>query len=198
MTRSCFAALSVSLIFVATGCLDEFTDDRTALRNKPIETPKLPEASVAVAARVDMVGRELVGATPFFPVDPTFHTAAVSEPFVTHPDLKGVIVSEGLVKRCKSDAELASVLAHELGQMAAEKRTADRIRPASYSEVSNDRRPADGPTPDARSTAVELLVAAGYSEKDLDAARPILEEAAANQKVASGIGPRRTVPRWSP
>lgn len=183
MSRSGIVAAG---LIAAAGCLDPFTAGPG--RNVPVETPKLPEASVELAARVDRVGHDLLAATPFFPVEPTFHTAARPEVFVAHPDLNGVLVSEGLAKKCPTDAQLAAVLAAELGQMAAEKRAADRHRSAV----------AVAMTPDARGVAVELLTAAGFSASDLDAAGPLLAEAEANRKLTSGLGKKAPVPTWSP
>ncbi len=117
--------------FAAVGCLDEMASrSASSSIGKPIETPKVAEASLASAARVDQVGRELLAANPFLGIEPTFHTVGLPEPAILHPDLAGVIVSEGLVARCKTDAELAAVLASELGQMSAEKRLLERVRGA--------------------------------------------------------------------
>ena len=187
MTRPGIVLFAAGLGFAVAGCLGAFTADEKTVRNKPVETPKLPEASVELAARVDQVGRDLMSATPFFPVEPTIHTVAMSEVFVTHPDLAGVLVSEGLAKKCRSDAELAAVLAAELGQMAAEKRAADRLRTGT-----------GDPPPDPREAAVELLTAAGFSAKDLDAAGPLLAEAEKNRKVTAGLGKKPAAPTWSP
>lgn len=196
MTRPGLLALSVGFALAAAGCLEAFTTvEKTTTRNKPVETPKVPEASVAAAARVDQVGHDLMAATLFFPVDPTFHTAARSEVFVTHPDLNGVMVSEGLVKKCRTDAQLAAVLAAELGRMAAEKWAADRLRPGA---APADRGPDSGSATDPRATAAELLTAAGYSAKDLDAAGPLLKEAEGNRKLTASLAPRAAAPSWSP
>jgi hypothetical protein len=186
MARPGIAAFVAGLGLGAGGCLDSFTS-RSLRPGHLVETPKLSDPSIQIAARVDEVGRDLLSATPFFPVDPTFHTAAVKEVFITHPDLTGVLVSEGLVRRCQSEAELAAVLAAELGQMAAEKRAADRLRSGT-----------GDPPPDPRAAAEELLTAAGYTAKDLDAVAPLLAESDKNRKLTSSLSKKLPAPTWSP
>lgn len=170
------------------GCIEGFTrGESRQFVNEPVSTPALPQESVAIAARVDRVGRELLDAVPFFPVDPTFHTVALQDLILAHPDLNGVFVSEGVVGRCRSDGELAAILATELGQMAAEKRTADRLR--------NDNGDA---VPNAEETARELLAAAGYSTSDLATVAALLKQAEANRKLVPSANLSRKPPVWSP
>ena len=121
------AILPAVLLVWLAGCFDgEFAN--STIRNKRVETPEVTEASVAVAARVDQVGRSLVGQNPFLGVEPTFHTFGRQEPEIYHPDANGVFVTEGLIHRCKTDEELAAVLAVELARMSAEQRVAGRLR----------------------------------------------------------------------
>jgi hypothetical protein len=119
--------LPAALLIGLTGCFDGEFDNAT-IRNKRVETPEVTEAAVAVAARVDILGRSLVGQNPFLGVEPTFHTFGRQEPEIFHPDAGGVFVTEGLVARCKTDEELAAVLALELAKMSAEQRAAGRLR----------------------------------------------------------------------
>jgi hypothetical protein len=121
------AILPAALLVGLAGCFEGDFDHAT-IRNKRVETPEVTEASVAVAARVDQLGRSLVGQNPFLGVEPTFHTFGRQEPEIHHPDANGVFVTEGLVSRCKTDDELAAVLALELAKMSAEQRAAGRLR----------------------------------------------------------------------
>ncbi len=187
------ATLGVAFVGLAcVGCLDTLLNRSGEIPGvgKPIDTPKLPEASLATAARVDQVGRELLAANPFIGVDPTFHTVALPDPAIGHPDFGGVVVTEGLVNRCKTDAELAAVLATELGQMSAEKRLVDRVRSA-------DASTAPAP-PDARAATVAILRAAGRSEQDLESVAQLLSEAARNRSLVGGLNRKPDAPRWSP
>ena len=226
-----FALLGIALGFLgaASGCLDEHLQrDSASTRNKPVETPEMPEASVAVAARVDQIGRELIAANPFLGVDPVFHTIGIPQPMIMHPDLHGVMVSEGLVKKCNSDAELAAVLASELGQMAAEKKTASQLRlperPPPVPTITGGNMMANGidsdqvqlaelarfekkyrdPTAkaeriaDGRDVAAEVLQAAGYSPKELKTVDPLLRAAEKNRTLAPGFNKQSPPPQWSP
>ncbi len=115
------------LLIPLAGCASfpEFADDgplgkpRTASAAPPAVSP----GSTALAAKVDQIGSELVAQTAFLGVNPTFALVGVTEPAIGHPDLNGVLVSEGLAARC-SDAELAAVLAHELAAMSVEAKRA--------------------------------------------------------------------------
>jgi hypothetical protein len=206
------------------GCLDEEVA-KSGFRSKPVDVPAASEASVAVAARVDQVGRQLVSQNPFLGVEPTFHTIGRREPELHHPDLSGVFITEGLAGRCQTDAELAAVLATELAKMAAEKRTADRMRlpdplqtlpdaggtaPGSdptqlavqavfdQKLTRGDKKEKKPTTDDPRALAEEILRSAGYEAKSLDTVAPLLEEARRHSAVAEHLGGRRSKPRWSP
>ncbi|OWK34574.1 hypothetical protein [Fimbriiglobus ruber] len=221
------AWIGVAAVAAATaGCLD-WNSDRTALKNKPVEVPQITDAAVAVSARVDQIGRQLLLQTPFVGIEPTFHAFGKPEPEIFHPDANGVFVSEGLISRCKSDAEVAAVLATELGKMAAERRIADRMKipdplntvqgsgNISPGGISSDQtqlgvqavfdRPLKPtgrinrpvPAEDVREIALELMKSAGFDAKALDAVAPLLQEAAKNHGVADQFGGRGAKPRWS-
>lgn len=179
MNRAWIAALAV-------GC-HGVENKSPVVGGKPVETPTASAATVKAAERVDRVGQHLVSASPFLGVSPMFHTVSLKDPVVFHPDLNGLMVSDSLVERCKSDDMLAGVLASELGQMAAERRTADRLKdPAA--------KPATDPTAEAKG----ILHAAGYRDADLEAAEPLLEAARKNRGLTAGLVPKSSVPVWSP
>jgi hypothetical protein len=107
------------------GCLwDESECDKSRIHNQKIDTPQMTEASIESAARVDQVGRLLVGQNPFLGIEPVFQTFGLSEPEIWHPDFHGVFISEGLVKQCATDEELAAVLASELAKMVEKQKVA--------------------------------------------------------------------------
>jgi hypothetical protein len=224
MTRRIWAA---ALLVGLAGCLDEQLDRRgSTLRNKPVELPDVPPASVANAARVDQLGRLLVGQSPFLGVEPIFQTYGRKEPEVFHPGLGLVIVTEGLVERCKTDDELAAVLSLELAKMSAERRTSDRLRGTdpiaplpdapvvSAGGISPDQnqlgtqalfdkklghagRPKPPPAEDAHAAAADILKSAGFDPKALDRVAPLVREAGGNHAVADGMGGRPVQPVWS-
>ena len=205
------------LVALSAGCLDA-DKPRDGLNNVLVDTAKYPAASSEVAARVDQVGRQLVGSSPFLGFEPTFHTLGQPEPEICHPDRGGVFVSAGLVERCRSDAELAAVLATELAVIKAEQRLTDRRRHEPLAPLPDgaagtdptqlgtqavfDKNlgtkppPADKPE-DRRTTALELLKAAGYDPAVLDAVEPLLTEAARNHKASATFGGKSGRPRWS-
>ncbi len=210
-------ALVGCLLLSLTGCIDEFVHD-PPLRNKAIDVPQLPEASVAVAARVDQIGRQLVGQNPFLGVEPTFHTYGRREPEITHPDLNGVLVTEGLVQRCRTDDELAAVLALELAKMAAERRAVDRLKVEQLPQLADAGAMNLGADPtqtgtqamidkttvprkrlaDGKHTRPEdILKGAGFDPKALDAVASLMREAERNHALDVHLGPRGNTPRWS-
>jgi hypothetical protein len=108
----------------ATGCVTE-GPDRGKFRN-PFETekpapPAGPAGSAAAASRVHAIGAELVSKNKpdFAGTKPVFFTIGVPEPMIFHRADGAIVVSEGLVEKCPTDAELAAVLCHELGEYAA-------------------------------------------------------------------------------
>jgi hypothetical protein len=80
-----------------------------------------PPASVQAAARVDSLGRKLLMANPQIGVQPLFLTIGAPQLEVFHVGTSEVAITEGLVKQCASDGQLAAVLALELGKMVSEK-----------------------------------------------------------------------------
>lgn len=199
--------------------------------HREIAAPKIAPASVEAAARVDRVGRQLVAGSPFLGLDPTFQTigpnttTSVSEPEIFHRDSTGVFLTEGLVNLCRKDEELAGVLAHRLGLMAAESRRADRMKfrdpiPAvamggkpdgsTDLDISRDmylaefeknvRKPTEKKTwavTDADKIARQILSDAGIDPKWLDDVQPILKRANRTQALAKQLGGTAAAPKWS-
>ena len=191
------------------------------LNNVPVDVSKANAPPTAMTARVDQVGRQLVGTNPFLGFEPTFHTIGQVAPEICHPDAGGVFVTAGLVERCRSDAELAAVMATELAIMRAEKQLTDRPRRAeplgplpdgasgtdptqlgtqALFDKKLGSRPASAPSAkpeDRRAVAAELLKNAGYDPKALDAVEPLLAEAATHHTAAKTFGGRTGKPQWS-
>jgi hypothetical protein len=89
--------------------------------------PPAREPSLAAAARVDQIGRQLAAANTFTAGDIGFQTVGADDPAVFHRDAHCVFITDSLVNRCKTDGELAAVLCTEIGRMVAEKRNAARM-----------------------------------------------------------------------
>jgi hypothetical protein len=140
MNRRAALGLAAGLACVTgpTGCTDRnFLDREWSLSrtlgwepDNRVKTPdpsKYPRPDLQVAERVENMGRRIVAQNTFTGLDPLFHTLGVKEPLLFHRGTGQLFVSEGLVDRCKTDAELAAVLCSELGQMIAEQQAARRV-----------------------------------------------------------------------
>jgi hypothetical protein len=135
MTR--FSVLGVVLLVLITGCTtldDNWTigdwSVKRALGWEEVQTPSLkhyPEASLPIAERVDTLGRKILAQNPFTGIEPMFWAIGVPEPMLFHKGYQELYISEGLVKQCQTEAELAAVLCSELGQMVAERQAARRV-----------------------------------------------------------------------
>jgi hypothetical protein len=167
-------------------------------------------ADEAISIRVDAVGRQLLAANPQMGLDrrATFFATIgnVARPEVFHMGTNVVYVTDGLVRRCPTDAELAAVLALELGKMVArreagarpETRNPERLPPiqvpignaahatspdlvpqvelAKY-EKAHPRVRKDLPRPHPDALARVCLENAGFLAADLEAVQPLLQEA---------------------
>jgi hypothetical protein len=158
MIRTC--GLMVALLGLAGGCLNEDPGTRQVAANPfgnpppqptPVRTSFAP-AALEAAARVDSVGRQLLEANKQIGVKPLFRTIGAPQPEVFHQGTDEVDVTEGLVKQCASDGQLAAVLALELGKMIAQReatvgpqaRLAERQPPMDV-RVGNDNTGSFGP-----------------------------------------------------
>ena len=103
---------------------DDAPPGRAGVRVQTPSTKDLPQANQAVAERVELLGRKIVAQNTFLGIEPLFMTIGVKEDVLFHNGSELLYISEGLVERCKSDAELAAVLCSDMGQMVAEKRAA--------------------------------------------------------------------------
>lgn len=109
-----------------------------------VRAPFAPPSS-ETAARVEAVGRKILLANASTGVRPVFRTIGAPQPEIFHVGAREVDVTEGLVNGCKSEAELAAVLCHELGKMVSERealagpraRSPDREPPPEV-RVGND------------------------------------------------------------
>jgi hypothetical protein len=99
-------------------------------------------ASVEDAARVDQLGQRIVLANPQAGARPVrFVIVGSPQPMLIHRNSSEVVISEGLVRRCATDGQLAALLAYELARLVAERE--------SLAAVST-RQPDREPPPDIR------------------------------------------------
>jgi hypothetical protein len=206
------------------GCIaDEFTlQDEPALsyfrRPEPITAmPSINPASTETAARVDAVGRQLLAANPQIGAKPLFHTIGAPHAEVFHRGTTDVFVTEGLVKQCASDGQLAAVLSLELGKMVREResvvpnvvRSRDSLPPMDDRYGPDDRmggvtdsanwkdaveydiqRKAQHKRlrlPEPTLLARDYLAKAGISPDELNAVQPLLKDASAKDLIERQI-----------
>jgi predicted Zn-dependent protease len=167
-------------------------------------------ATEEAARRAVAVGQKILAANPQLGTRTLVFTIGGPEPEVFHTGAGQVFVTEGLVRQCKTEGQLAAVLCHELGQIAAEHEGlvttalkapdrgapddgragndyrpgfggADGLRLGDLAEEDREKRRA-GPPPNPDALARQYLKKAGYSDSDFDAAVPLLRTAESSDK----------------
>jgi hypothetical protein len=223
--RSAFLSLCLPLAVI--GCA---TDEPLVQRvpdspfGAPVATPPPTRAGFAPAAsptslRVDKLGREIMAANPQIGLRPLFVTIGSPKPEVFHRECVEIDITEGLVKQCATDGQLAAILCSELGKMVAERQTLAAVSSGSTNEeppmavrIGNDSRSdltylaeqakyrpagarqAESVAADPKVLARDYLSKAGFASAELDAAEPLLRGAAANSALERQLthpGPAR-------
>jgi hypothetical protein len=113
----------------------------TAPRNRAAFAP----ASVEVARRVEDLGQKILLANKQAAVRPLFRTIGAPQPEIFHIGTSELDITEGLVNQCRTEGELAALVASELGKMVSERealagpraRTPEREPPAEV-RIGND------------------------------------------------------------
>src|SRR5262245_41303759 len=101
----------------AAGCFsfdEPRTDDFFIRAQSPKAPPTLSPGSTEAAARVDTIGRGILAANPTIGAKPLFRTIGAPRPEIFHRGTEDVYVTEGLVRLCETDGQLAAVLCAEL------------------------------------------------------------------------------------
>ncbi|MBX9624981.1 MAG: hypothetical protein K2X82_14335 [Gemmataceae bacterium] len=215
MTRRATLGLAAALGIPPTvgGCATdgEWTVEKVLGWDDPIDRkpPKVTAASLATAERVETLGRRVIAQNTFTGLDPLFHTVGKSEPILFHRGTAELFVSDGLVKRCKTDGELAAVLCSELAVMMAEKQAAAAtgrdsdgipdIRPATAgTEVGTSGRATPNKAPPADPTALarDLLRGAGFDPAELDRVQPVLAAVDRRGAVEKQLAGSAVAPTW--
>jgi hypothetical protein len=156
--------LTVGLALGLPGCLtpEKTTVIQPGLTGPPPATQvtQIPQAPATqeVALRVATLGRKIVADNPQIAMRPVFSCVGTSQPTVFHrinKDHCEVFISEGLVKQCATEGQLAAVLCMELGKVVSEKsalasaalRLPERDPPPNLhigSEIGGSFGPSDG------------------------------------------------------
>jgi hypothetical protein len=212
------------LLLLTAGCFDKESTPlvpdspfgRRVVPPTPTQATYAP-AATAVAARVDMLGRNLLSANPQIGIRPLFRTIGAPQPEIFHQGTAELFITEGLVKQCTSDSQLAALLCLELGKMISERevqaaRSArqpnldpppdvpvgnnygsfggapDLTRQAELAKYRTPAaREAPPPPPDPNDLARAYLQKAGYPATELDAVAPLLRQAANSSSLEKSV-----------
>jgi hypothetical protein len=162
-------------------------------------------ASQETAYRVELLRSKLVGENPQAGLRPNVTSLGSADPEIFHTDLNNIYITEGLVRQCQTEGQLAAVLAYEMGRMVSEReasigdkaRQPDRLMPIHLpiggggnaygadplNQVELARFEQQYPKhkklalPNPHLVARTILERAGYQTTELDAATPILSNA---------------------
>lgn len=110
----------------ACGCIwDQRTPDKlTDIPTDPMVAEKrmdLVQANAAACTRVYTISQRILAANPDLPRRMVIRAAGYPNPEVFHQGNNTIVVTQKLIEMCKNDAELAAVLAMEMGKMSAER-----------------------------------------------------------------------------
>lgn len=180
-----------------------FTEPVTTIAQTKVHFAAAPLNS---SFRVELIGRKLSTNNPHVGWWPYFTAVGAADPEVFHIG-SHVYVTEGLIRGCQTDEQLAAVLAYELGRMISEReasvnaqiRNPDRLLPMQLPIGGNGNAHEADPTnfvevakfekrypkhssrllpPNPEQIARSILERGGYQRTELDAAMPILQNAA--------------------
>jgi len=109
-----------------------------------------PAGNTQAATRADAVASAVIAqCRTELPDKPVVMTWGLKEPMIFHQRSGMLVLSDGLVERCRTDDELAAVICYELGKMAAEQADRGPVR-------------GDSDTPPAPRLSADV-VGGGYS-----------------------------------
>lgn len=174
-------------------------------RAQPPLRVNYPPASQETSYRVELIRGRLVGENPQIGLRPYVTAIGSGDPEVFHIG-PNVYITEGLVKQCQTEGQLAGVIANELGRMISERESiiSDHIRqperplpidlPIGGTSFNRDRNPLREvelgryeqrypkqskklERPNPEHVARTILERAGYERTELDAAIPLLQNA---------------------
>ena len=121
----------VGLLLAVGGCVQTdgglalvssgFFDQKPDLAATPAGTLIHDAASEEAGKRVVQVGGQIIAANPKLGFKPAFTTIGAPWEEIFHRGDRAVFITEGLVRDCRTDGQLAAVLCHELGKIAAER-----------------------------------------------------------------------------
>lgn len=145
--------LALPLLVGAAGCLAPESGNLLVPSNsfpkgqprQPVPQVSVPPATQEAATRVGLVGQKVLAANEQIGFRPMFRTVGAPDVALLHKGTSEVIITEGLVKRCETEGQLAAVLCHELGKMVSEREAlagpsarVSEIEPPAQMRIGND------------------------------------------------------------
>ena len=203
-------------------CLGGFTGCLHDLRfwdTKP-KAPEVSLASIEVARRVDELVKRIVDQNTFTGIEPIVRVLGVPESVLFHRGTAEVFISEGLVKKCKTEPELAAVLCSELGKMMAQKKAgitvgrdrdsipeialpgigsdASRVREAELAlqQKRIDEKRAQEQSEESQ-LAKQLLKGAGFNPAELDSVQGMLRQSDRGEAIKKQMAGTAPAPTWN-
>jgi hypothetical protein len=230
MTRLAVLGLA-ALCPLAAGCANDGQMSlRRALGWDEQKVHELPRGlnlttHLEYSARVEELGHRIIAQNTFTGIEPMFLTVGAPESVLFHRGAEELVISDGLVKQCKTDAELAAVLCSELGQMVAEKKAVRRVGadrdsfpnnglpagstiaggafddPGRAAEMAYRDRNRTRTTPtiepaDASKLSRDLLKGAGFDTAELDRVEPLLKQSDRGAALKKQLGGSAPPPKW--
>jgi hypothetical protein len=179
---SLLLALPIAVFSVA-GCLDGQSGLLTPSFFGNAFGPQTPEvsslpASEGAAKRVALVGQKILAANPQLAIRPIFATVGDTRPGILHRGTNEITITEGLVRQCGTEAQLAAVLCQEMGKMVAEREA----------QVGAQLRAANREPPPRLDVGHDNIGSAGAADKTYLAELALYDK----QRPKAGAGPAAT------
>src|SRR5580765_5242411 len=114
--RVVFAALGLTAVSGCLGFEDRPADNFFLRPSPPANLPPMNPASTEAAARVDCVGRKILASNPQLALRPMFRTIGAPQAEIFHRGTNDIFITEGLVRQCTTEGQLAAILCTELGK----------------------------------------------------------------------------------
>lgn len=225
-------AIVLAALFAAAGCASdgEWSVRKMLGMNDPLapSMDNFPKPDLAIAKRVDDVGNKILHLNTFLSIEPLFHTIGVPENVLFHRGPQELFISEGLVKQCKTEDELAAVLCSELGRMIVEKTAARRVaadrdtipdaalpncgppmtgggtpydcgRQAELAMEERRQKAAPPIDPERASQKAQMLLrTAGFDPAVLDQVQPLLKQSDRGVLIRKQMSGSAPAPTWTP
>jgi hypothetical protein len=205
------------LILAVVGCFTDGTgtllvspDSFDGTTRLPTNVKKAP-ATEEAAKRALTVGQKVLAANPQLGTRPLIFTIGGPEPEIFHTPSGQIFLTDGLVRKCTTDGQLAAVLCHELAKMSADRDElvnaalkapdhggpddgrpgpdyrpgfggADGLRLTDLAKDEQEKRRRTSAPPDPAVLARQYLQKAGYADTDYTAVVPLLRAAGTSEK----------------